>query len=290
MARDPQRRDQRQVGGIVSGTQWLLPVGVCAGVTWVALLVRFWREGRLLATRTSRWCAVAFVAWTACVAGLASFWLMPHASRVPPTLVGAIAGWALVSQVGREQERQLQNVPLLKLFTLYDSVLLERLARQLKHDEVTWCRQLARGFCESWELRSFIDDVRNILLLRVDVSGLTAHRRTNLKEEINIRYDEAVASLNKWTTQARAREKASEDPNPHVLADAEMKYRNARGQAEQKCCFLLGIAYKEGNRSTDREIFNIKTALQHDGVEHGTQNGPAPSRWVSLPRQARSRP
>ncbi|MFD4629105.1 hypothetical protein ACFVYR_04285 [Streptomyces sp. NPDC058284] len=254
----------------------------------MALLVRFWREGRLLATRTSQWCAVLFVAWTACVAGLASFYLMPHASSVPPALVGAVAGWALVSQVGREEERQLQHVPLLKLFTLYDSVLLERLARQLKHDEALWCRSLARGFCESWELRMFMDDVRDVLLLRADVTGLaTTLLRSDLKDEIERRHGEAVVALNAWTSETRATEKLSGDPDTHILADAELRVRNARGQAEQRCCFLLGIAYTEGNRSTDREIFSIKENLRHDGVEHGMPDRPASRRRVSIPGQSR---
>jgi hypothetical protein len=275
---------------MVPVTQWLLPVGVCAGVTWVALLIRFWSEGRLMATGSSRWCTVLFVAWTACVAGLASLWLMPHASRIPPALVGAIAGWALVSQVGREEERQLQNVPLLKLLTLYASVLLERLARQLKHDEVMWCEKLAQGFCESWELRRFIETVRNVLLPRTDVSGFTAQRTAGQRKRINGRYEEAVTALNEWTAQERDKEKARNDPDPYALKEAELQCRNARGRAERHCCFLLGIAYKEGSRSTDREILRLKVSLGHDDVEHGIARGVAQGRGGVLPRQARTRP
>lgn len=267
----------------MSNGQWLLPVVVSAGVTWVALLVRFWREGRLLATGSSRWCSLLFVVWTACIAGLASSWLMPYASNVPPAVVGAVAGWALVSSVGREQEKQLQSVPLLKLLTLYDSVLLERLAEQLKHDEVTWCRRLAQGFCESWELRSFIDDVRIILILRVDVPGRTTQRRTVLEDEINTRHGEAVTAVTKWTAQARAMEKVSGHPDSHVVAEAARKCRNARGQAEQYCCSLLGVAYKEGKRSTDREILDIKRKLQHDGVDHGLGQCPGAGRRRAVP-------
>ncbi|MEU6768111.1 hypothetical protein ABZ916_37115 [Streptomyces sp. NPDC046853] len=179
---------------------------------------------------------------------------------------------------------------MLKLLTLYASVLLERLARQLKHDEVTWCEGLAQGFCESWELRSFIETVRNVLLPRTDVSGFTAQRSASLKKRINGRYEEAVTALNEWTVQERDKEKARNDPDPYALKEADLKCRNARGRAERHCCFLLGIAYKEGNRSTDREILRLKISLGHDNVEHGLRRGTALRSGLALPRQARTRP
>ncbi|MFD9905097.1 hypothetical protein [Streptomyces sp. NPDC059063] len=249
----------------MTGKEWWLPVVVCAAVTWVALLVRFWGEGRLLGTWMSRWCAMVFVAWTALLAGMASFWLTPYASHVPPAIVGAVVGWALVSSVGKEQERQMQTAPLVKLLTLYDSVLLERLAEQLKDDEATWCEGLAQGFCESFELQCFIDDIQKRLLLRVDVAGRPVQRQKRLRQHINERHSEAQNAVNEWATQEKLRGYGG----TLTAAEAERKCLKARGEAEQRCCHLLGIAYKAGKRSTDREITELKTRLAHGRAHQG---------------------
>ncbi|XLQ67075.1 hypothetical protein ABDJ25_03055 [Streptomyces actinocidus] len=253
----------------MTGKEWWLPVVVCAGVTWVALLVRFWGEGRLLATWTSRRCAVVFVAWTAWLAGMASFWLTPYASHIPPALVGAVVGWALVSSVGKEQEKQMQTAPLVKLLTLYDSVLLERLAEQLKYDEAIWCEGLAQGFCESFELQRFVDGVRYQLLLRVDVPGRPVQRRERLRKEINARHKEAQDAVQEWAAQEQAIEKQSRYTHSDTLTETQRKCLYARGEAEQRCCILLSIAYRNGKRSTDRGITERKSRLAHDRTQHG---------------------
>ncbi|MEV0255029.1 hypothetical protein AB0H82_12300 [Streptomyces sp. NPDC050732] len=273
----------------MTGEEWWLPIAVCVGVAWLALLVRFWNQGRLLGSRTSGWCALVFAVWTAGVAGLASSLLMPHASRVPPVLVGAVAAWALVSLVGREEERQLQSVPLLKLFTLYGSVLLERLSEQVRYDESQWCRNLAQGFCNGLELQRFNNGVHYVLELRVDVPGRPAARRTQLQQDITELHREAQAAVDKWLKQERALEKHVGDLDEHAVAAAEGRYRDARAQAEQRCCFLLAIAYKSGRRSTDRQILEVKQGIAHDGLDHTGISDVMPGR-VPGPRSTHHQP
>ncbi len=250
------------------GVEWWLPITACAAVTWISLLIRFFRKGRLLGSRASRWCSLQFVVWTSCLAGLASFWLVPHASRVPPFIVGAVAGAALVTQVGRDEEKRLQDVPLLKLLTLYASVLLERLADQLKLDEETWCTQLAEGFCESFELQHFADNVRRTLLRRVHVPGRTAQQRKQLEREIDEAHKDAQAAVNEWTLQEREKDKLAWHADSRALAEADRKCRNAQGQAEHRCCFLLAIAYQTGKSSTDRQFLQLKQQQAHEGIAH----------------------
>ncbi|MFH9426342.1 hypothetical protein [Streptomyces sp. NPDC017529] len=246
----------------------------------MALLIRFRGEGRILATAASRGRFVIFVVWTASVAGLASTLLVPYASNVPPAIVGAAAGIAVVFRTG--QAKQPSDI-VLKVLTLYNSVLLERLAEQVKSDEADWSLRLAEGFCESFELEGFIDDVKSYLLQRTEIPGRTKQRTSAMKRSITATHQQAQTAVRAWATQERNAQKLNSPASGDAIS-AERKVRNARARAEQHCCFLLGIAYKFGNRAADRKIEALKGKQSHHGVRHGLDSARSRRSSSAMPR------
>ncbi|MFE3181732.1 hypothetical protein ACFXKR_12740 [Streptomyces violascens] len=226
-----------------------------------------------MATWQSRRWALLVVVWTSCVAGLASAFLLPHASRLPPMALGAAAGLGVASRTAANKGQQPGGGAVLKTLTAYDSLILDHLVDQLSNQEVEWCARLAGGFCWAHELGDFAEDVQDFLVARVDASSLPAQRLSLRRRNIIATHKNIQIAVQKWAAQERELTKAR-GTSPAEVERAERKCRNARATAEQRCRLLLGIAYKTGNRAKDRKIETLKTRLAHDGAPHGMTGVP----------------
>ncbi|MGW1072186.1 hypothetical protein [Streptomyces sp. NPDC002537] len=239
-------------------SEWVLPAGVCAPVTWVCLVWRFREDGRLLGTFRSAAAAVAVVLWTAAMAALASGLLLPHASSVPPAAVGAVAGLGLMP---KRKAGESGEHPLMAIVTLGDSLLLNSLAMRLRTDRAEWCHAMATGFPDGWDLDVFADRVRRHLLARVDTPGRTGRTRADLKKRIDERHREVRAAAQKWITLEQKIEKLCDQQVRERTRDEIRQARRAFGEAEHLCAYLLDLAHAHGKRSDDRVILALRREL-----------------------------
>ncbi|MEV0260572.1 hypothetical protein AB0I49_04420 [Streptomyces sp. NPDC050617] len=236
-------------------TEWVLPAAVCAGVAWVGLVYRFREDGRLLGTVRSAALAVAVVLWTSGVAALASGFLLPHASSVPPIAVGAVAGSGVVP---RGRGEQTSGRALLAVLTLGDSLLLASLARRLQADRADWCDRLVLGFHDCWDLDVFSDEVKRHLLMRVDVRGRTQRSRSSIRREITDRYKDVQTAAQKWAKAETDIGKTCLQQCRPRTREEERRAKRAFGEAEQYCRHLLELAHTHGKRSSDRKIAELR--------------------------------
>ncbi|GHF23556.1 hypothetical protein [Streptomyces morookaense] len=235
-------------------TEWVLPAAVCAPVTWVCLIFRFREDGRLLGTVRSAGLTVAVVLWTSGMAAVASGLLLPHASSVPPVAVGAAAGWGVAPR-GREQG---DKSAVMAVLTLGNSLLLHQLALRLRTDRAEWCERMAGGFRDCWDLDAFAGGVRHHLLLRVDAPGRPVRLRTQMKREINERYNEVRTAAQRWITLETKVQKSCQQHARPATRDEIRRVRRAFGEAEQYLVCLLELAHAHGKRSDAERLLELK--------------------------------
>ncbi|RLV01462.1 hypothetical protein CTZ27_13300 [Streptomyces griseocarneus] len=240
-------------------SEWVLPAGVCAPVTWVCLVWRFRGEGRLLGTVRSAAGALAVVIWTAAMAALGSGLLLPQATNVPPAAVGVVAGLGLMP---KRKAGESGEHPLLAIMTLGDSLLLHSLASRLRTDRALWCERMAMGFPGCWELDTFADQVKAHLLARLEASGRAGKvRNGGLKKEIDDRHRDVRVAAQKWIILERNIEKLCERHARERTPDEVRRLRRALGEAEHLCVYLLDLVHAHGKRSDDKVIQALRSEL-----------------------------
>jgi hypothetical protein len=236
---------------------FVLPMGLCALVTWISLVYRFAEKGRLLGTTRSMALCGTIMACTCAAALITITLLLPHAADVPPAVAAAAAGGALAPRV-RQQQNQQSTPPFVAVITLGIAVLLGHLERRLVHDMYCHCERMVRDFQDVAQLRMFAFDAR------AHLCGCAL--QTKDKAAIDGLYEDVVALLDEATkveaeVEARRRQRELQDfpKELHSRTKEETEdCRQALAKAKEACVQMLEFGYKHGKRSGDRDLMRIR--------------------------------
>lgn len=236
---------------------FLLPMGLCALVTWISLVHRFAEKGRLLGTARSAALCGTITACTCAAALITITLLLPHAADVPPAVAAAAAGGALAPRV-RQQQNQQSTPPFVAVITLGIAVLLGHLERRLVHDMYSRCHRLVRDFEDIAQLRMFAFDARAHLRgCATQAKDKTAI--DGLYEDVQTLLDQAV-KVEADVEASRRRRELQDFPKElqrRTREEAE-DCRQALAKAKEACVQMLKFGYKHGKRSGDRDLMRIR--------------------------------
>lgn len=250
---------------------WWPLSSICAGATWLSLLVRFHKRGRLLGTKRSAGAALFVVVWVACAAGPLAALAIAHASALPSSLVGAGTGAGVASWPGRNKRQSRKEVmpgpgkegPAGKFLDGMDALMLGLLTDQMAFDQHEWCESVASDFADGYELRDFLAQLELYLLRRV---GIEPEQQTDdspkplAAKHINAAYQQALTAAKAWITKETAYEKKQREDVGAKVAEAKTDCARARGEATNLCCALLKFAYNQGRRSCSG-VENLKRSV-----------------------------